>query len=153
MFWQCFHLFDVLKSNVRQGRSLGWTLPFDLAILALGAYATYLSIDWLVHWVTSAAQPGFIKTHLGWVSGWIMVLPNAILALYYAWRGQPETVYASQVGDAHVSIPLCLGLYALFHTLNLPPFFHMSMFILLGATLVHLCSLALFGQVPRFIGW
>jgi len=44
-----------------------------------------------------------------------MVLPNAMLAVYYSWRGQPETVYASQVGDAHVSIPLCLGVYALYH--------------------------------------
>jgi len=68
------------------------------------------------------------------------VLPNAMLAVYYSWRGQPETVYASQVGDAHVSIPLCLGVYALYHTMVMPPFFHAAMFILLGATLVHLSS-------------
>jgi cation:H+ antiporter len=154
LFWQCFHLFDVLKSNVRQGRSLGWTLPFDLTILALGAYATYVSIDWLVHWVSSTAQPpGFIKDHLGWVSGWIMVLPNALLALYYAWRGQPETVYASQVGDSHVSIPLCLGIFALYHTMEVPPFFHVGMFILLGTTLAHFFCVAVFGKLPRLVGW
>jgi cation:H+ antiporter len=34
-----------------------------------------------------------------------------------------------------------------------PPFFQIGMFILLGATLVHLFFVALFGQLPRFIGW
>jgi cation:H+ antiporter len=82
-----------------------------------------------------------------------MVLPNAVLAFYYGWCKQPETVYASQVGDAHVSIPLCIGVYALYHTIDLPPFFHTGMFILLGATLVHLFFITVFGQLPRFVGW
>ena len=81
-----------------------------------------------------------------------MVLPNAVLAFYYGWRKQPETVYASQVGDAHVSIPLCIGVYTLYHTMDLPPFFQLGMFILLGATLVHFFFVALFGRLPRFIG-
>ena len=153
LFWQCFHVFEVLKSNVRQGKSLNWMLPVDLALLAVGAYATYVSIDWLVHWVSTNAHTGFIKSHLGWISGWIMVLPNAVLAYYYGWRGQPETVYASQVGDAHVSIPLCIGIYALYHTMVVPAFFHTGMFILLGATLVHFFFVAAFGQLPRFVGW
>jgi cation:H+ antiporter len=152
VFWQCFHVFEVLKSNVRQGKSLSWTLPFDLALLAIGAYATYISIDWLVAWVSNSAHGGFIKNHLGWISGWLMVLPNALLAVYYSWRGQPETVYASQVGDCHVSIPLCLGIYALYHTMVMPPFFHMAMFILLGATLVHLVFVTVLGRLPRFAG-
>jgi len=153
LFWQCFHFFEVLKANVRQGKSLGWTLPFDLAILAVGAYGIYISTGWLVDWI-SGIHTGFISAkYLGWLSGWIMVLPNALLAFYYAWRGQPETVYASQVGDAHVSIPLCLGIYALYHTMTVPPFFQIGMFILLGATLVHFFFVALFGQLPRFIGW
>jgi cation:H+ antiporter len=152
LFWQCFHVFEVLKSNVRQGKSLSWTLPFDLALLAIGAYATYISIDWLVNWVSNSAHEGFIKDHLGWISGWLMVLPNAMLAAYYSWRGQPETVYASQVGDSHVSIPLCIGIYALYHTMAMPPFFHVAMFILLGATLVHFCFVALLGRLPRFAG-
>ncbi len=151
-FWQCFHVIDVLKSNVRQGRSLGWTLPFDLAILAVGAYGIYISTDWLVNWI-SGIHTGFISAqYLGWLSGWVMVLPNATLALYYAWRGQPETVYASQVGDSHVSIPLCLGIYALYHPLDMPPFFRLGMMLLLGATLVHLICVALIGRLPRLIG-
>jgi cation:H+ antiporter len=105
-----------------------------------------------VAWISNI-QTGFISVkHLGWLSGWLMVLPNAVLAFYYGWRKQPETVYASQVGDAHVSIPLCIGIYALYHTMAVPPFFHTGMFILLGATLVHFLFIALFGRLPRFIG-
>jgi cation:H+ antiporter len=153
LFWQLIHVFEVLKSNVRQGKSLSWTLPFDLALLAIGAYGIYISTDWLVNWI-SGIHTGFISAkYLGWLSGWLMVLPNALLAVYFSWRGQPETVYASQVGDSHVSIPLCLGIYALYHTLEVPPFFHVSMFILLGATLVHFLCVALFGRLPHLIGW
>lgn len=58
LFWQCFHVFEVLKSNARQGRTLGMMLWVDLALLGLGAWATYLSIDWLVGWVL-AVTTGF----------------------------------------------------------------------------------------------
>jgi cation:H+ antiporter len=153
LFWQCFHVFDVLKHNVRQGKSLGWSLPFDLALLAVGAYGIYVSTDWLVNWL-SHIHTGFVSAkYLGWLSGWLMVLPNALLAFYYSWRKQPETVYASQVGDAHVSIPLCLGIYVLYHTMLMPKFFQAGMFILLGATLLHFFFVAMFGQLPKFVGW
>ena len=138
LFWQCFHVFDVLKHNVRQGKSgFSWMLPVNLALLAVGAYGIYISTDWLVNWV-SHIQTGFVSAkHLGWLSGWLMVLPNALLAFYYSWRGRPETVYASQVGDAHISIPLCLGIYALCHTLVVGTNFQLGMFILVGATMAH----------------
>jgi cation:H+ antiporter len=154
LFWQIIHVFEVMKSNVRQGRSIfGWMLPLDIALLGVGAYGIYVSTDWLVVWLQNR-HVGFISAkHLGWLSGWLMVLPNALLAFYYGWRKQPETVYASQVGDCHVSIPLCLGIYALYNTLNMPPFFQMGMMILLGATLVHFLFVAIFGQLPKFAGW
>ena len=153
LFWQCFHFFEVLKSNVRQGKSsFNLMLPVNLALLAVGAYAIYISTDWLVGWV-SHIKTGFISVkYLGWLSGWLMVLPNAVLAFYYGWRKQPEIVYASQVGDAHVSIPLCLGIYALYHTMVMPAFFQAGMFLLLGATLVHIVCVALLGQLPRYVG-
>ena len=153
LFWQCFHVFDVLKHNVRQGRSVfGWMMPVDLVLLGIGAYGIYISTDWLVNWVSNI-HTGFISAkHLGWLSGWLMVLPNGLLAFYYGWRGQPETVYASQVGDAHVSIPLCIGIYTLYHTLVIGPEFQIGMFILLGATLVHLLCVTLFGKLPRIVG-
>ena len=153
LFWQCFNVFDVLKNNVRQGRSLGWTLPLDLAFLIICAYGIYISTDWLVNWISNI-HTGFISVkYMGWLSGWLMVLPNALLAFYYGWRGQPETVYASQVGDAHVSIPLCIGVYTLYHPMAMPSFFHTGMFILIGATLLHFLCVALFGHLPRIMGW
>lgn len=153
LFWQCFHVVEVLKSNVRQGKSQGWMLPFDLIVLAVCAYAIYVSTDWLVTWLQNRHE-GFISVkYLGWLSGWLMVLPNALLAFYYGWRGQPETVYASQVGDCHVSIPLCLGVYTIFHTMVMPPFFYVGMWILLAATLLHILFVAFFGQLPKFFGW
>lgn len=153
-FWQCFHIFEVMKSNVRQGRSLlGWMLPLDIALLAIGAYGIYVSVDWLVHWVQISVHRGFVKDHFGWVSGWITVLPNAMLACYYTWRKQPETVYASQVGDCHVSIPLCLGIYALYRPMTMPAFFQLGMFILIGATIMHFLFVAILGRLPKIAGW
>jgi cation:H+ antiporter len=154
LFWQVFHIFEVLKANVRQGKSsFNLMLPINLALLAVGAYAIYVSTDWLVAWVQQH-RSGFISAkYLGWLSGWLMVLPNALLAFYYGWRKQPEVVYASQVGDAHVSIPLCLGIYALYHKMAMPAFFQTGMFILIGATLVHMFFVAVFGRLPRLVGF
>jgi len=153
LFWQCFHVFDVLKGNVRQNRSLGWMLPLDLMLLAVGAYGVYVSIDWLVNWLQHRPAGGLISAkYLGWLSGWLMVLPNALLAFYYGWRGRPEITYSSQVGDGHICIPLCVGVYALYHTLVLPPFFQTGVLILLGATLLHFFCVAIFGRLPRLMG-
>jgi len=153
LFWQVFHVFEVLKANVRQGKShFTLMLPVNLALLAVGAFAIYVSTNWLVEWL-SHIKTGFISVkHLGWLSGWLMVLPNMVLAFYYAWRKQPEIVYTSQVGDAHISIPLCLGVFALYHTMPMPPFFQTGMFLLLGATVLHIVFVTLFGRLPRLAG-
>jgi len=153
LFWQCFHVFEVLRSNVRQNKSFGWMLLVDLALLGIGAYAQYLSIDWLVTWL-SHIHGGFISAkNLGWLSGWLMVVPNALLAIYYGWRGNPEIVYTSQVGDGHVSIPLCIGVFALYHTFVLPPVFQTGILILFAATAVHFFFIAAFGRLPKIMGW
>jgi cation:H+ antiporter len=155
LFWQCFHVFEVLKQSERQGKSaMGWMFPVDMALLGVGAYGIYISTGWLVNWLAHIQTGGFVSIkHLGWLSGWLMVLPNALLAFYYGLRKQPETVYASQVGDAHVSIPLCVGIFALYHTMPMPPQFQMSMCILLGATFVHLFCVAILGRLPRIAGF
>jgi cation:H+ antiporter len=153
LFWQCFHVYDVLKSNVRQNKSFSWSLPFDLALLGVGAYGIYASTDWLVDWV-SKSHTGFISAqYLGWLSGWLMVLPNALLAFYYAWRGNPEVVYTSQVGDGHICIPLCVGVYALYRPIAVQPFFQTGLYILLGAAAVHFAAVAILGRLPRWMGW
>jgi len=153
LFWQSFHIFEVLKQNARQGKSaFGWMFPVDLALLAIGAYVIYVSTGRLVAWV-SQFHTGLISAkYLGWLSGWVMVLPNAVLAFYYGWRKQPEVVYTSQVGDAHISIPLCLGVFALYRPMTMPPFFHTAMQILLAATAVHLVFVAVLGRLPRVVG-
>lgn len=152
LFWQCFHVFDVLKSNVRQGKSLSWMMLVDFALLAVGAYCLYVSTDWLVAWL-SKIKTGFISAkHLGWLSGWLMVLPNGILAFYYARRGNPEVVYTSQVGDGHISIPLCIGIFALYRTIEVPPVFSTGILVLLAAAAVHFVCVMLFGRLPRWVG-
>ena len=152
LFWQCFHVFDVLKANVRQNKTMSWTLAVDFILLLVGAYATYVSIDGLVIWI-AGIPAGFIKANLGWLSGWLMVVPNGLLALYYGWKGQPEVVYTSQVGDGHICIPLCVGIFALYQPLEMPAVFQAGMVLLLVATVVHMAFVAIFGGLPRFMGW
>jgi cation:H+ antiporter len=153
LFWQCFHVFDVLKSKVLKNESFGWMLPVDLALLAAGAYGIYVSTDWLVDWV-SKIPTGFVSVkYLGWLSGWLMVVPNGLLAFYYARRGNPEVVYTSQVGDGHICIPLCIGIFALYHPIQSPPFFQTGLYILLVVAGLHLAVVAVFGRLPRLIGW
>jgi cation:H+ antiporter len=153
LFWQTFHVFDVLKSNVRQRKSFGWMLPLDLVLLGVGACGTYISIDWLVNWVSHLPPTDFVSANnLGLLSGWLMALPNGLLALYYGWRGNPEIVYTSQVGDGHICIPLCVGVFALFQTFTVPPVFQTGMFMLFGATVVHFLFVAILGGLPRFMG-
>jgi len=121
----------------------------DLSLLAVGAFGIYLSTDWLVTW---SSTNSYVSDHLGWLSGWLMVLPNALLAFYYGWRRKPEVIYSSQVGDGHICIPLCLGVYALYHTLPMPPLFEMGIIILTGATVLHIVCVAIFGSLPRLVG-
>lgn len=152
LFWQCFHVFEVLQGHVGRGKSPGIIVAVNLVLLGLGAYASYLSIDWLVAWLNMRPE-GFLKNHLGWLSGWMMVLPNAILALYYGWRRKPEVVYTSQIGDAHICLPLGVGLFALHQTLPLPALFATGIYLLGGATIVHLLFIATMGRLPRVAGF
>jgi cation:H+ antiporter len=152
LFWQCFHVFEVLKMNARQNKGFSWMLPVDLALFAVGAYAVYVSTDWLVTWLSNI-HTGFVSAqHMGWLSGWLMVLPNAMLAFYYGWTGRAEIVYTSQVGDNHICIPLCIGVFALFKTITVPGFFQQGIIVLLGATVLHFFFIAMFGRLPRYVG-
>lgn len=150
--WQALHVFQVLHDQARKKRKFTWLLAADLVIFAIGAYAVYVSTDWLVNWVSNI-HTGFISaTYLGLLSGWLNVLPNAFLAVYYAWTSQPEVVYTTQSGDNHMCIPLCLGILALFQTIALPAFFGLGVIMILLATLVHFVCIAGFGRLPWFVG-
>lgn len=152
LFWQCFQVFDVLKHNVRH--RVGFKLMFyvDLLVVVACSYLMYETIDWMVAWL-SAQKSGFVSAaHLGWLTGWLMVMPNAILALYWGWKRRADVVYTSQVGDGHICIPLCLGLYALVKPLPVTAFFQTGMLILFGAVVVHGVLLVLTGGLPRWAG-
>lgn len=153
LFWQGFHVFDVMKHNLRQRVRLGPRFVLDVLLVLAGAYALYVSLDWLVAWLM-AQEGGFVSAkNLGWLTGWLMVLPNAVLAFFYAARRRADIAYASQVGDGHICIPLCLGLAALLNPIAVPAFFTTGLAILAAAALAHaLCVLAADG-LPRWMGW
>lgn len=152
LFWQTFQVFDVLKRNVQQRISFGAMFYVDLLLVLACAWALYESIDWLVSWLT-AQKDGFLSAaNLGWLSGWLMVLPNALLALYWAARRRAEVVYSSQVGDGHICIPLCVGLLAVLAPVAVPPFFVTGLLLLLGAVAVHAVLLLAVGGLPRWAG-
>ncbi len=153
LFWQCFQIFDVLKNNVQQNKVFSWMLLVDLMLLGVGAYGIYISIDWLVDWLLRI-KTGFVSAkNLGLLSGWLMVLPNALLAFYYGWTKRPEIIYTSQVGDGHICIPLCVGVFALYHSISLPTAFPTGILILLGATIIHFFFVAFLGRLPRLVGF
>lgn len=153
LFWQCFHVYEVMKTNVQKNRTFGLMLLIDLSLLVVGAYGIYFSTDWLVNWI-SGIKSGFISAkYLGWLSGWLGVLPNALLAFYYAWKKRPEVVYTSQVGDGHICIPLCIGIYALYRPMAVPHYFQAGVFILCAATIAHIFYVAFIGKLTRTAGW
>jgi cation:H+ antiporter len=153
LFWQCFQVVDVLKHNVRAHRSFGALFYLDVFVVMLGAYALYASLDWLVAWL-SGQKGGFVSAeHLGWLSGWLMVMPNALIAFYYAARRRADIAYASQVGDGHICIPLCVGLSAFMAPLAVPKFFETGLAILCGAALVHALCVMFADGLPKWMGW
>ena len=153
LFWQCVQVYDVLKHNVRRQRSFGPRFYLDLLFVLFGAFFLYVSIDWLVTWL-EAQQGGFIHAgNLGWLSGWLMVLPNALLAFFYAARRRADIVYTSQFGDGHICIPLAVGIGALLQPCPVPEFFATGMIILIGAAVVHGVSVLATGGLPRRMGW
>lgn len=153
VFWQAIHVFEVLKNNVRQKQSPNpLRLCMDFVLLGAGAWLLYGSIDWLVGWAEKHPVAFLGSSSLGWLSGWLMVLPNALLALYYGWKRRPDIVFSSQVGDGHICIPLCLGLFAMIKPVPVPKFFEDAAIVIGGAALVHFICVATLGRLPRFMG-
>jgi hypothetical protein len=120
--------------------------------IAVCAYGVYYAVDHLVDWVSKAESRYISFAKLGWFSGWLMVLPNAFIALYYSRIGRQDIVLSSQIGDGHICIPMCIGLFSLFNTIQIPGSFQTGIWVILGAGAVHFLSIAVFGRVPRFMG-
>jgi len=149
-FWQCFHIYDVKKTNLLKKKSYPKTLPIEVVLLLLGAFAVFISTDWLVQWFQSLESDALPPRMLGWASGVLMVLPNALLAFYYGAKNRMDVVYTSQSGDAHICIPLCMGIFAAFRAIPASEFLQQSLLILMGLSLAHLVFVAALGRLPRF---
>jgi cation:H+ antiporter len=153
LFWQVLHVFEVLKDNIRKNKAFHWSLLIDIVLLGASAYCVYFSVDHLVDWVTTNNSPYLNFAKLGWFSGLLMVVPNAFLALYYTRIGRQDIVLSSQIGDGHICIPMCIGLFAVFNPIKVPDFFQTGIFVILGAGLVHFLSITFLGRVPRMVGF
>lgn len=152
LFWQALHVFEVLKTNVRKNRSFQWSILLDLLMIAISAYGVYKSVDYLVDWVSHVKSPYISVKDLGWLSGALMVLPNAFIALYYGYVGRQDIVVSSQVGDGHICIPMCIGLFALFDPIKIPSFFLVGIYTIVGAATLHFLFILLMGRLPRLLG-
>ena len=120
LFWQCFHIYEVLKDTAIG--SSGWhpMIIIDLALILIGSWLTLFSVESVVS-ALLAREEGFLSSdQLVLLTGWLMVLPNAVLAFYYAIRDKGDVVYSSQIGDSHICIPLCIGLFAAFYPIQVP---------------------------------
>lgn len=152
LFWQVLHVFDVLKQNIQRGRSLHWSFILDFLLVLLGGYLVYKSIDQLVAWIPETG-PGLLAfSNLGWLSGILMVIPNAMLAIYYARARRADIVYSSQIGDGHICIPMCIGLFALFSPIAVPPTLNLGVLLITAACCMHFLFLAIGGRLPRYMG-
>lgn len=152
IFWQLFQVFDVLKQNVYRGKTLQWSMAWDAILVVIGGIGVYQAIDRLVAWIPRNG-PGFLVfDNLGWLSGLLMVIPNAFLAIYYAWRKRADIVYSSQVGDGHICIPMCIGLFALFGPIRIPSYFNLGVIIIMASGMVHFLFVSVWGRLPRLMG-
>jgi cation:H+ antiporter len=152
LFWQVIHLFEVIKRNIiERSVAMGYIL-LQLLVIAVAAAGQFISIEHLVEWISSSGSGWLSYQYIGWLSGALMVLPNGLLALYYAIRQRPEIVISSQIGDAHICIPMCVGLYALFSPIRVPHFIHTGALVLVVSGAAYFIALTALGRLPRWTG-
>ena len=151
LFWQCFHVFEVLKENTRTGSRWHPLLLIDSMLILVGSGLTLLSVDGIVALIVSSKREFFNADQLGLLTGWLMVLPNAVLAFYYAWQRKADIVYSSQVGDGHICIPLCIGLFAIVKPIPVAEIFAQSLLVMAAIAGVHLLCVVIMRQLPRWI--
>jgi cation:H+ antiporter len=153
VFWQVLHVFEILKNNVRKNQSFQWSIVLDLLLVAAGAYGVYYSVDYLVDWVSNVKSAYISAKDLGWLSGILMVVPNAFIAMYFGFKGRQDVVVSSQVGDGHICIPMCIGLFALFDPITVPGYFQTGIYVLLAAGALNFISIATLGRLPKALGF
>ncbi len=151
-FWQLFGFFDVIKKNIERKRRSGRGIAIDIAGLAVSVSIMLFCVDWLVEWVPKNGTGLISYKYIGLLSGLLMVLPNAVPAFYYAMKKRADIVYSSQVGDGHICIPLCIGLFAVFSPISVPSFFQTGIFLILLMAAIHLIAVIKLGYLPRPFG-
>ena len=152
LFWQCMQVVEVMKLNVLKSQALPERLWLDFVVLILSGFAMVVSLEGLVNWLGRIETGFFRAENIGWLSGWLLVLPNAAMAMWYGWKRKPDVVYSSQVGDGHICIPLCLGLFAVFQEMPMPEGFSTSMGIVVAAATAHLACVAFAGRLTKPMG-
>lgn len=151
LFWQCFHIFEVLKENTRRGSGWHPMIVVDLILILTGSFLTLFAVDSIVNELLTRNEGFLSGRQLGLLTGWLMVLPNAVLAFYYAYREKGDVVYSSQMGDGHICIPLCIGLFAIFKPMPLPDFMAHGLLFLVVIAAVHLICIVFFKCLPRIV--
>jgi cation:H+ antiporter len=152
IFWQLFHIFDVLKQNVHQRRDLHYSLIVEVIVVIAAGWLVYGAIDRLVTWIPHHGSGIIVFKNLGWLSGMLMVMPNAFSAMYYGYTRRADIVFSSQTGDGHICIPMCVGLFALFKPIETPHFLNLGVLTIFGAAAVHFFFIATVGKLPRPFG-
>ncbi len=152
LFWQVFHIFEVLKTNARKDRKIKKRIFIDLVLIGICAWVIFSSINGLIEWITLHGKGMFAKENLGILSGLLMVLPNGFLAIYYAAVLRGDIAYSSQIGDCHICIPLCIGIFALFAPIHVPASFETAVYCIMWAGAGLFLLTALFGKLPRWAG-
>ncbi|VFQ42986.1 hypothetical protein [Desulfoluna butyratoxydans] len=152
LFWQVFQVFDVMKTNVQKHRAVSLWVVVDILLVGGAAWGTYVSIEGLVAWV-SAGGGGIISTsQIGILSGLLMVVPNGLLAFYYAAVDRSDIAYSSQIGDGHICIPMCIGIFAFFSPIRIPDSFETGAFTIMAACAVHFFFVGAMKRLPRGAG-
>ena len=149
LFWQSFQVIDVLKHSVRRKLRLGPLFIIDAVASLAAGVVLYLALEELVRALQAQPVKFLGPQSLGWITGWLLVVPNALVALVFASRGRADVVYSSQVGDGHICIPLCIGLAAALQPLSLPELFLPGVWILLAAAVLHAVVLLVRGGLER----
>ncbi len=150
-FWQCFHIFEVLKENTLGNSAWHPMILVDVVLILFGSFASYIAVDGIVSLIMERNEGFLSKDQLGLLTGWLMVLPNAVLAFYYARKGRGDIVYSSQVGDGHICIPLCIGLFAIARPMPLPEFMGNGLLFVAIVAGVHLLCVALLRGLPKLV--
>lgn len=151
IFWQVLEVLNLMRHNVEKGKAIGKRIPLDLIVVVIGGALMFRTVDGLVQWLSTRESGWLSLRYVGWLSGWLMVVPNAVPAFYYGAKRRADVVYSSQVGDGHICIPLCIGLFALISPVATPAFLLPAVALICGMAFLHVVVVGVMGRLPRVL--